>query len=178
MISIVVEYPREDAPFEVSGICVTTQTRLFLLKHLLFRWRGYFFFHLFIRPLVIVVNGPIKDQDKILNFLSQTYLPQRLITLLYLIPPNSPDIDQFPVNKLRNLAIRNIVGSHLQILDMDLWTTVATYDTLKRLPSSLLKSNRTAVILPVFFFDRKRFLNRCDSVRTCSSMSLRIFPLM
>ena len=167
MISIVVEYPREDAPFEVSGICVTTQTRLFLLKHLLFRWRGYFFFHLFIRPLVIVVNGPFKDQDKILNFLSQTYLPQRLITLLYLIPPNSPDIDQFPVNKL-----------HFQILDMDLWTTVATYDTLKRLPSSLLKSNRTAVILPVFFFDRKRFLNRCDSVRTCSSMSLRIFPLM
>ena len=118
-----------------------------------------------------MVNGPIKDQDKILNFLSQTYLPQRLITLLYLIPPNS-------VNKLRNLAIRNIVGSHFQILDMDLWTTVATYDTLKRLPSSLLKSNRTAVILPVFFFDRKRFLNRCDSVRTCSSMSLRIFPLM
>ena len=127
---------------------------------------------------MIVVNGPIKDQDKIINFLSQTYLPPRLITLLYLIPPDSPDIDQFPVNKLRNLAIRNIVGSHFQILDMDLWPTVNTYDTLKRLPSTILKSDRTAVILPVFFFDRKRFLNRCDSVRTCSSMSLHLFPPM
>ena len=89
----------------------------------------------------MVLNGPASDQTAMLNFLSRTYLPNRLITILYLIPPSSSENGQFPVNKLRNLGIRNIVGTHFQILDMDLWPTVNLYDTLMSLPKSLIEND-------------------------------------
>ena len=115
----------------------------------------------------MVLNGPSSDQSAMLTFLSHTYLPKRLITILYLIPSSSPESGQFPVNKLRNIGIRIIVGTHFQILDMDLWPTVNLYDTLMSLPKSITDNPHAAVILPVFFFDRKRMLQRCDSIRTC-----------
>ena len=127
-----------------------------------------FYFILFIySPLVLVLNGPLSDQADILYTLETTYLPSRLTILVYLIPPSSPEQGQFPVNKLRNLGIRNIATTHFQVLDMDLWPTPTTYETLKGLPREILENKRTAVILPVFFFDRKKMLLRCDSVRSC-----------
>lgn len=119
---------------------------------------------------MLVLNGPATDQSAMLHFLASTYLPERLTTLLYLIPSDSPESGQFPVNKLRNLGIRNIVGTHFQVLDMDLWPVTHLYDTLMALPASITHSPTAAVILPVFFFDRKRVLQRCDSLRTCMQM--------
>lgn len=118
-------------------------------------------------PLVIVLNGAMKMEDAFLKFIASHYLPLRVTLLLYLIGPNSPEKGQFPVNKLRNLGIRNIVTTHFQILDMDLWPTYNTYQTMMKLPEPL-RTGRNAVIFPVFFFDRNSVLTRCDSLEKCS----------
>ena len=161
-------FPPHGSPYQVCGVCVTTMNRMFLLPHLLYRWSGLSIILLLIHsPLVIVLNGPSSDQSSMIRFLSRTYLPNRLITILYILPPSSPENGQFPVNKLRNLGIRNIVGTHFQILDMDLWPTMNLYETMMSLPRSITENDNAAVILPVFFFDRKQMLHRCDSIRSC-----------
>ena len=118
-------------------------------------------------PLVIVLNGPLGFEKRMLSFVESHYLPARLTLLLYLIGESSPERGQFPVNKLRNLGIRNIATTHFQVLDMDLWPTVDTYETMMKLPVEL-QTGRNAVIFPVFFFDRDAVLTRCDSFAQCS----------
>lgn len=102
-----------------------------------------------------------------LGFIASHYLPSRLTLILYLTGPKSPEKGIFPVNKLRNLGIRNIVTTHFQILDMDLWPTFNTYETMMKLPEPL-RTGRNAIIFPVFFFDRSAILNRCDSLESCA----------
>lgn len=53
--------------------------------------------------------------------LRQLSLPDRVRLVLYLTPPKHKHYLQFPVNKLRNLAIVNIVTTHFLVLDMDMW---------------------------------------------------------
>ena len=136
---------------------MTTHNRLSLLPQLLYRWKGSSCSRRVTRsPLVIVLNGPIGFESIMLSFVESHYLPPRLTLLLYLIGDTSPEKGQFPVNKLRNLGIRNIATTHFQILDMDLWPTVDTYETMMKLPAQL-RTGKNAVIFPVFFFDRISF---------------------
>ena len=147
---------------------MTTHNRLSLLPQLLYRWKGSSCSRRVTRsPLVIVLNGPIGFESIMLSFVESHYLPPRLTLLLYLIGDTSPAKGQFPVNKLRNLGIRNIATTHFQILDMDLWPTVDTYETMMKLPAQL-RTGKNAVIFPVFFFDRNAVLTRCDSFAQCS----------
>ena len=48
-------------------------------------------------------------------------LPDRVRVVLY-VPLASRDIPGvYPVNKLRNIAIVNVVTTHFLVLDMDMW---------------------------------------------------------
>ena len=73
------------------------------------------------RSIVIVIYAPISSQEELLQFISTHYLPSRLTLLLYLYQPSNSHT--FPVNLLRNTAIRNVRSSHFMVLDMDLWPT-------------------------------------------------------
>ena len=73
--------------------------------------------------MVIIVNGKMKEENEITRYLRQTYLPSRLILCVYLVGKGHPHVKVFPVNYLRNLAIRNIQTTHYIIMDMDVWPT-------------------------------------------------------
>ena len=48
-------------------------------------------------------------------------LPPRVRIILYIPQKNSKDLRDYPVNKLRNIAIVNIVTTHFLVMDMDMW---------------------------------------------------------
>ena len=62
-------------------------------------------------------------QVEIVTLLQKRYLPTRLTILLYVVDRMHPHYSHFPVNFLRNLAIRNIRTTHFLVLDMDLRMT-------------------------------------------------------
>ena len=73
----------------------------------------------------------------------------------------------FPVNLLRNIAIRNIRTTHFIVTDMDLRLTPSSYHEYMNLPSFILNSNSSAVILPIFFYNQPpcwRTATACRSV--------------
>ena len=53
--------------------------------------------------------------------IQKSQLPDRIRIVVY-TPLASRDIPGvFPVNKLRNIAIVNVVTTHFLVLDMDMW---------------------------------------------------------
>ena len=118
--------------------------------------------------MIIVVNGHSHEERAISEYIRNTYLPSRLTIIMYLMGPKNPSAKQFPVNLLRNLAIRNVETSHYLIMDMDLWPTRNAYHELIHLPSSILQANKAAVILPAFFYNKRLVLPKCSSFKHCA----------
>ena len=108
-----------------------------------------------------------------LDLLGAVNLPERVTTLVYLT-----DSSEFPINRLRNLGIRNIQTSHFMVLDMDLMLSRNLHHELERLPAWLKKSQRSAIILPLFFFDRARILHYCSQLEDCLPLSVFSLPFM
>ena len=78
--------------------------------------------------MLIVVNGKVEEEKTIIDYLREHYIPKRLTLLIYLVSPRNPLYKTFPVNMLRNLAIRNVRTSHYMIMDMDMWPTRSDVD--------------------------------------------------
>ena len=73
-------------------------------------------------------NGKVEEEKAIIDYLREHYIPKRLTLLIYLVSPRNPQYKTFPVNMLRNLAIRNVRTSHYMIMDMDMWPTRSDVD--------------------------------------------------
>lgn len=117
--------------------------------------------------MVIVVNGRSDEERAISEYIRNTYLPSRLTVIMYLMGYKNPMAKQFPVNLLRNLAIRNVETTHYLIMDMDLWPTRNAYYELTHLPNTILKATQVAVILPAFFYNKRIILPKCSSFKHC-----------
>ena len=74
-----------------------------------------------------------------LDLLGAVNLPERVTTLVYLT-----DSSEFPINRLRNLGIRNIQTSHFMVLDMDLMLSRNLNEELEKLPAWLKRSSTSA----------------------------------
>lgn len=59
---------------------------------------------------------------------------------------------EFPINKLRNMALRSVTTSHALLLDVDFWESVDLFDTVN-LPSirtALALDSKLGVVIPAF----------------------------
>lgn len=79
------------------------------------------------RPIVLVIHCTPHYELFILRYLSSHHIPDRVTILLYLVAKSHPFYSVFPINHLRNLAIRNIRTTHFLILDMDLRVSRAIF---------------------------------------------------
>ena len=109
-------------PNEVTIISATTPNRLPFLPSLLKRWPGSRLEKgVTRRQFSIAVKVKLDEEKPVLKTLRELSLPDRVRLILYRTRPKHKRYLQFPVNKLRNLAIVNIVTTHFLVLDMDMW---------------------------------------------------------
>ena len=84
----------------------------------------------------------------------------------------------YPLNRLRNIAIRNTLTSHFVVFDMDMWPASGTdslvslletaYATLTHLPPSFLANPYNVMIVPAFSLPASVLNPReCKSLQTC-----------
>lgn len=154
-------------PNEVTIIAATTPNRLTFLPSLLKRWPGQF---------SIAVKVKAGEERLVRKTLRQLSLPDRVRLVLYLTPPKHKHYLQFPVNKLRNLAIVNIVTTHFLVLDMDMWPIHSLYTEIQRIPKDVMDSDSSAIIVPAFFLKKEAILSKCGSLMECAMVSERNFP--
>lgn len=72
------------------------------------------------RPLTLVIHIQQQHEPYVVRFINNHHFPDRLTLLLYIVDKDHPFYTVFPINILRNLAIRNIRTTHFLVLDMDL----------------------------------------------------------
>ena len=83
----------------------------------------------------------------------------------------------YPLNRLRNIAIKRVRTSHFIVLDMDTWPSYSTYDEIMKLPPSYLENDYFATILPVFSFSSHYVdANYMDSLETSIKESVPKIP--
>lgn len=143
------------------------------------------FFIIIFRPIVLVIYATSSQEIHLVRYISSHYIPKRVTILFYLVSRYQKSSSVFPINRLRNLAIRNIRTTHFLILDMDLRLSrisqfllsdiVNTYQEVLSLPQFIYQSNRSAVILPVFFYNGKQILNHCSTTESCAYLYCLLF---
>ncbi|CBK23359.2 uncharacterized protein [Blastocystis hominis] len=161
-------FPSNDQKFDVTAIVTAFgYNRLFALRQFMYRYQG---------PIVLVIYATSTQEIHLVRYISTHFIPKRVTILFYLVSRYLKSSTVFPINRLRNLAIRNIRTTHFLILDMDLRLSLNTYKEVMSLPQFLYQSNRSAVILPVFFYIGKQILAHCSSTESCSYLSNWIQP--
>ena len=172
--------------------------RLFLLRYFAARWQGCFLSPSLTRsPLVATIHLPHNRLDAVRKLVPSLALPPRFTVILHAVKRKERYFNDFPVNLLRNIAIKNVRTTHFLVTDMDLWPirkscvmeleVASAYQRLLRLPKKVLLSNRSAVIVPSIFAAKKeRILKKCETLEECAvawrrrermrSRSDRFFP--
>ena len=96
--------------------------RLSFLPFLLQRWKGWNRSErLRDRGYSIAVLTHAKEVKQTVELITSLRLPSRIRIVLYIPQKNSKETSDYPVNKLRNIAIVNIVTTHFLVMDMDMW---------------------------------------------------------
>lgn len=132
--------------FDITVVTVGSFNRLFILPIFASRWDG---------PIVFVIHLLEEQQSNLDEFLRDSshsiLCNPRIRILTYVAEKGAFFYDNYPINILRNIGIRNVRTSHFIVLDMDMWMSQGSYQTLLTLPEEIKQSTRTAVIIPAFF---------------------------
>lgn len=72
------------------------------------------------RPITVVMHIQQQHEPYVIRFINNHHFPDRMTLLLFLVDSEHMFFSVFPINRLRNLAIRNIRTTHFLVLDMDL----------------------------------------------------------
>lgn len=144
------------SPDAVSYTLVTqtSANRLWMMQDHCERWGIH-------RPLSVAVYST--DPDDTLPALTKKL--QRLgcdpnsLSVQLLADPNST-MSEYPINVLRNMAIRAVKTTHLVYIDMDFWPSTDLYDNLMQpnVRAHLASDDRTALVIPAFMY-----LNWCPN---------------
>ena len=186
--------------------------RLFFLPHLLARWQGSLCcLRLTRSSMSIVIYADASQRQDIAKQIAEAAFPSRLRLSLYTHGTSAqPDCvfkpmrsglrcvarPFYPINRLRNIAIRGVRTTHFIVFDRDMWparrnrprhSRVAhTYRTLMALPSSYLDNPFIVTIVPAFSISPSLLKHYpCSSFKECvlrfrssHCVTIRSIPLM
>ena len=77
----------------------------------------------------------------------------------------------YPINLLRNIAIKNVKTTHFFMADMDMWPSDNLYYALRELPDYVLSDEKFAGIIPAFEVKKPS----CNSFQDCVD---QVYPML
>lgn len=107
---------------EQTALVHSRKSRISFFRYIIPRWQGslcpHFIMH---RPLIVTLLVNTTQLTQVKTELEAANLPPSYEVILMIVSPKSPLFSHFPINRLRNIAIRHVITSHFLVLDMDLW---------------------------------------------------------
>ncbi|KAK8805808.1 hypothetical protein WA158_002464 [Blastocystis sp. Blastoise] len=148
------------APFDVTLVSQTSKERIFYFNYLTKRWNGKI-------SVGLCFDDSLADKINILT--ENSYFGPRVS--LYQYYSNNPNV--YPINLLRNIAIKNIKTTHFWLTDMDMWPACDLYESLHALPAAIHNDDKMAVIVPAFEY---KMTTPCNSLEECVKVLSGSFP--
>lgn len=79
--------------------------------------------------------------------------------------------ENYPVNALRNSALRTVKTTHVVYVDIDFWESDDLFQTLQLQRNALRQSHKTALVIPAFQLNRQ-----CHEWRDCRDRNVPLMP--
>eukprot|EP00903_Cladosiphon_okamuranus_P017001 g15670.t1 len=155
--------PSLDEPFDVTLVSQTSQNRFWMLPFLCKRWPG---------PISIA----ILEEDK--DALPLALCSRMVISSTAAQTPEELDPTWYPVNRLRNVAVRAVKTSHFLMTDIDIWPDANAYQALHmryRLETEKMEDARNAIVFSAF--SRRRFCEEEDCLQYANDVPETILDL-
>ncbi|KAK8790305.1 hypothetical protein WA538_001323 [Blastocystis sp. DL] len=140
--------------YDITLTLQTTMVRFTYLSMFLRRWGG---------PISAVIRVTPSEYPTVQRMLKKSHFPARLVVSVVIDAG-----DDYPINFLRNAAIRAAATSHFFVCDMDVWPLESVYATMvetmasETVEGSILRRGKTAVIIPVY-----EYVVACSSFKSC-----------
>ncbi len=133
----------------------TSEDRLWMLQYHCQRWPGPI-------SLAVFTPLPLSEVKEQIHCSNSSRLTIQLVS--------GYSEEEYPVNVLRNTALRAVQTSHVVYVDIDFWAATDLYDLLQRHRAFLLSSPKTALLMPAF-----QMFRQCEEWRDCQERNI---PLM
>jgi len=146
-------------PDDVTFTVVTqfSEDRMWMMEHHCHRWSGTF--------SVAVLTD--RSQQEIANELASfCHTDHMSIQVLKGYPE-----DDYPVNVLRNMALRAVHSTHVVYVDIDFWESYDLFDTLQLHRKALSENKRLALLMPAFQLNRQ-----CREWKDCREQNIPVMP--
>ncbi|CAN0510823.1 unnamed protein product, partial [Ectocarpus sp. 12 AP-2014] len=155
--------PPLEEPFDVTLVSQTSQNRFWMLPFLCKRWPG---------PISIA----ILEEDK--EALPVELCNRMVISATAAQSPEELDPVWYPVNRLRNVAVKAVKTSHFFMTDIDIWPDINAYSALHmryRLETERVEDARSAIVFSAF--SRRRFCEEEDCLQYANDVPETIADL-
>jgi hypothetical protein len=144
----------------------TSMERLWLLEEHCRRWGPH--------PISLTVGGPDLEEEAIFQKIqSMESCDLNRIKVTFVSGFNG-GLD-YPINRMRNLAIANVATSHAFYIDMDFLMSRGVYDELV-LHRDALVDLHTAIVIPAFALVPFCKQGNVPSNETCTKAHLKLIP--
>ena len=103
----------------------------------------------------------------IINEIRRGQYPQRIRFVLYVVNDNDENLLTYPMNYLRNIAIKRVKTSHYIVLDMDELISSNLETELNKLPNEILLRSDIAIVIPIIMINPETTLPYCCELDEC-----------
>ena len=136
--------------------------RLWMLEHHCQRWHNDM-------SVAVLTN---KTLNEVTEELVQLGCDSTQLTVQILSAADYPGTD-YPVNILRNIALSQVITSHVMYVDVDFWESNILYNLLssETTRQALAHDPRLAVVIPAFQLNRQ-----CREWRECPELNIPMMP--
>lgn len=177
-----------ESPSHIDTTLVTqlSDDRLWMMKHHCERYGPH------LVSIAVYSKSPIEDVVSTLVTLGcqviavddeEIYLHDRtssgkhaLVSVRVLDANTHGSENDYPVNALRNLALKSVTTTHITYIDVDFWTSDGLYDTLLSPPiqQCLFDDPKLALVIPAFQLERD---SRCrHETEDCPEINVPRMP--
>jgi hypothetical protein len=157
--------------YDVTLVSQTSVDRMWMISHMARRWGGPISIAIFVTDEALL----LKERSWLDRIANQ---PGAYITE---VP--SGNSTEYPINFLRNIAIKRVNTSHFFLADIDLWPSASSYKEVLTQDPALLGNTYAALVVPAFeFLVSKRSQDKPDpevlpdtfeGLRDCASRTNR-----
>ena len=121
-------------------------------------WSGY---------VIVSVYCLETEEKSLIHYIRRKKYPTRLHIILYVVENTEWNAAIYPMNILRNEAIKRVKTTHYLMLDMDEWIIDSLESEIASIPSSIMNQDNAAIVIPLIMLNTFLIKKYCCSFQEC-----------
>lgn len=128
------------------------------------------------QPIIISIYCEYHLYDGLHKWIFENHFPERVEFVVFVVESNSWNHNTYPMNYLRNIAIKRTRTTHYMVLDMDEWIIPSMEVEIMKIPKSILNNPLNVIVLPMVIMNDVMITKSCCSFDDCLKINTDLIP--